>query len=70
MTIRTTPSQRRGFYERHLRGETYQEIANSDGVSKWTVRYWCRRQREGGDCQTRYGSGPRGLLSRFDPKVG
>lgn len=70
MTIRTTPNQRRGFYQRHLRGETYQEIANRAGVSKWTVRYWCRRQREGGGCQTRYEGRPRGLLSRFDPKVG
>jgi len=69
MTIRTTPDQRRGFYQRHLRGETYQEIADSAGVSKWTVRYWCRRQRAGGDCRTRYGSGSRGLLSRFDPKM-
>jgi transposase InsO family protein len=69
MAIRTTPDQRRRFYQCHLRGETYQEIANSTGLSKWTVRHWCRRQRQGGECQTRYGSGPRGLLNRFDPKV-
>lgn len=69
MTILTTPNQRRGFYQRHLRGETYQEIADSVGVSKWTVRSWCRRQRDGGECQTRYGNKPRGLLRRFDPKV-
>ena len=37
--MRTTPCQRRKFYERHCQGETYQEIAVSEGVSKECVRY-------------------------------
>ncbi len=67
--MRTTPCQRRKFYERHCQGETYQEIAVSEGVSKECVRYWCRRQRDGGHCQTTYRRSPPGLLSRFDSKV-
>ena len=39
MAVRTTPRQRREFYDRHGDGETYQEIAESCGVSSWTVRY-------------------------------
>ncbi len=69
MAIRTTPAQRRAFYGRHQNGETYQDIADSEGVSKWTVRYWCRGQRDGKDCQTAYRHEPVGLLGRFDPKV-
>ena len=67
--MRTTPCQRRRFYERHCRGETYQEIAASAGVSQECVRYWCRRQRDGGSYQTTYRRNPQGLLSHFDPKV-
>lgn len=69
MTKQTMPRQRRAFYRRHLLGETYQEIANSVGVSRECVRYWCRRQRDGGDCRTQYARQPPGLLSRFDPLV-
>lgn len=69
MAGRTTPCQRRRFYERHLRGETYQQIAASTGVSQACVRYWCRRQRDGGDCRTIYRREPAGLLSRFHPLV-
>ena len=69
MAVRTTPVQRRRFYERHQNGETYQAIAHSEGVSKGTVRYWCRRQRDGGGCETRYQRKPAGRLGRFDPKV-
>jgi len=69
MTIRTTPHQRREFYERHRDGETYQAIADSEGASKWTVRYWCRRQRDGQGCKTHYPRSSRGVLSNFDPKV-
>lgn len=65
----TTYCQRREFYVRHRMGETYQEIADSEDVCKWTVRNWCRRQRDGGDCRTEYRREPSGLLSRFDPKV-
>jgi hypothetical protein len=65
MADQTTPEQRREFYERHLRGETYQEIADSAGVSRECVRKWCRRQRDGGDTQTRYRREPAGLLGSF-----
>lgn len=69
MTMRTTVRQRRSFYERHLRGETYPQIADSEQVSKECVRYWCRRLRDGGSCQTTYQRGPTGLLSQFEPLV-
>lgn len=69
MPIWTTPRQRQKFYDRHRDGETYQEIAKETGASTACVRYWCRRQRDGGDCQTRYRRQPSGLLCRFDPKV-
>ena len=69
MTIRTTPTQRRRFYERHLCGETYQEIADSEGVSKECVRYWYRRQRDGGGCENNYHRQSTGLLSGFDPLI-
>jgi len=69
MAKRTTPLQRREFYQRHLRGETYQQIADSEGVSKECVRYWCRRHRDGGSCESRYHRQPAGLLSGFDPLI-
>lgn len=69
MTKRTTPRQRREFYARHLLGETYQAIADSAGVSKWCVRDWCRRLRDGGDCKTKYRRASTGLLSGTDPMV-
>lgn len=69
MANRTAPRQRRRFYERHLRGETYQDIAMDEKVSKECVRYWCRRQRDGGSCHTNYQRTPSGLLSRFHPLV-
>ncbi len=69
MGKQTTAQQRRGFYECHLRGETYTEIADQGAVSPECVRYWCRRQRDGGTCQTTYARKPAGLLGRFDPKV-
>lgn len=69
MANRTRPRQRRRFYERHLRGETYQVIATDERVSKECVRYWCRRQRDGGGCQTEYQRKPSGLLSKSHPLV-
>ncbi len=69
MNAKTTPEQRRRFYERHLSGETYAEIAEDYGVSLECVRYWCRRQRDGGDCVTHSGRRPTGILSDFDPRV-
>ena len=69
MKPQTTPGERRAFYERHQTGETYGSIAQDYDVSLECVRYWCRRQRDGGDCQNRYRREPSGLLSRFDPLV-
>ncbi len=54
MIQRTSIQQRHSFYVRHIRGETYREIAESEHVSKECVRYWCRRQRDGGTCQSQY----------------
>jgi hypothetical protein len=69
MAIRTTPYLRQQFCDRHQSGETYEAIADSEGVSAWTVRYWCRRDRDGGDLRTVFRREPAGLLRRFDPKV-
>ena len=69
MVKQTTPEQRRMYYKRHMQGETYREIAQSSGVSKECVRKWCRRQRDGGDCQSRYSRDRAGLLSQFEPLV-
>ncbi len=67
--MRTNPCLRQRFCQRHRCGETYQAIAEREGVSKETVRYWCRRERDGGDLQTVYRREPAGLLGRFDAKV-
>jgi len=69
MAIQTTPYLRQQFCDRHRSGETYEAIADSEGVSKWTVRYWCRRERDGGNLRTVYRRDPAGLLLHFDPKV-
>lgn len=69
MAIRTTPQSRQEFYARHQRGETYREIASHYDVSKECVRYWYRRQRDGGSCQTTYRREPTGRLRRFAPEV-
>ena len=69
MSKHTSPEQRRAFYQEHQSGQAYQEIADRYGVSKECVRYWCRRQRDGGCCETVYARPAPGLLNRFDPKV-
>lgn len=69
MVTRVEPPQRQQFYRLHLRGETYAQIAERFGVSKECVRYWCRRQRDGGSPYTQYGHRPPGLLGSFAPLV-
>lgn len=69
MVLRVEPHQRQQFYRLHLRGETYEQIAERFGVSKECVRYWCRRQRDGGSIYTRYGHRRPGLLASFDALV-
>jgi transposase InsO family protein len=69
MVQRTSTQRRQSFYVRHIRGETYLGIAESEKVSKECVRYWCRRQRDGGSCQSQYSRVATGCLHRFDPKV-
>lgn len=69
MKKHTTPSQRRAFYELHEQGLSYREIAERYDVSIECVRYWCRRQRDGGNCESRYQRKPSGILSRFDGLV-
>jgi transposase len=65
MGKRTLPTQRRRFYELYEQGLTYAEIAEQYEVSKGCVRYWCRRQRDGGSCKTTYHKEPTGILSHF-----
>ena len=69
MRTQTQPDQRREFYARHQAGETYAAIAAQADVSLECVRYWCRRQRDGGGVYRRYRSEAKGLLSEFDPLV-
>ena len=69
MSEQTTCKQRTLFYQRHSRGETYEEIACGMGVSRECVRYWCRRQRAGKGVQSQYQRKSSGLLSRFAPQV-
>ena len=69
MWSHTVPEQRRDFYRRHKQGEIYAELAAEAGVSVECVRYWCRRQRNGGGCQSRYPGRPSGLLHQFDALV-
>jgi len=69
MKKQTTPDQRREFYECHQPGETYRAIAERYGVSLGCVRYWCRRQRDGGSCQSVYAGRPHGQLRGCDPLV-
>jgi transposase len=65
MGKRTTLTQRRTFYELHEQGLTYAEIAEQYEVSAGCVRYWYRRQRDGGSCKTTYRKTPTGILSHF-----
>ena len=65
--IRTNVKQRQEMYKRYKAGKAYREIAEFYGVSKEYVRYWCRRQRDGGNCETTYHT--RVLLGSFDPMV-
>lgn len=69
MRKHTTPVQRRAFYELHQQGLSYPQIAEQSDVSKECVRYWCRRQRDGGSCWTTYRKEPTGMLSHFDGLV-
>jgi transposase len=69
MRAQTTPERRREFYTRHQNSETYQQIAEHYGMSKECVRYWCRRRRDGGSCESRYQRATKGQLSTFDPCI-
>jgi len=69
MKKHTTPSQRRTFCRLHEQGLSYREIADQHDVSRECVRYWCRRKRDGGSCQSSYQREPSGILSRFDGLV-
>jgi hypothetical protein len=69
MQKRTDDVQRREFYRRHLRGESYSDIAAAEGFSKECVRYWCRRQQRGGSVVSHYPGPAPGLLQRFHPMV-
>jgi hypothetical protein len=63
-------ADRKEFYRLHTQDEmTYAEIASRYSVSKECVRFWCRRQRDGKDCQNHYHREKIGLLGRFDALV-
>ncbi len=65
MRKQTTLEQRKSFFTRHERSETYAEISESEGVSQGCVRHWCRRQRDGGTVETTQRGRCKGLLQTF-----
>ena len=69
MNRTTTEEQRREFYRRHLRGETYGEIAEGSELSEECVRYWCRKQRKGEGVHSQWHIALRGVLSQFTAAV-
>lgn len=69
MSKRTTIEMREGFQRWHEQGETYQAIAEKTGFSMECVRYWCRRQRDGGDCRTRYQRLTGRNMSHYSPMI-
>ena len=69
MARRTTPTERRTFFELHEQGLSYGAIADQYQVSRECVRNWCRRLRDGGSCETKYHKERTGILSRFDGLV-
>jgi transposase InsO family protein len=69
MTVKTSERERERFGERHRAGEGYEAIAAAHGVSKECVRYWCRRQRDGLSCQSRWHRRKAGALVQFEPIV-
>lgn len=69
MLTQTTPEERKEFHRCHQQGETYAEIAARAGVSVECVRYWCRRQRDGGSCQSCYPGRSKRVLQQFDGSV-
>jgi hypothetical protein len=69
MLKRTDEAMRRRFYQDHLRGSSYADIAAETGFSKECVRYWCRRQRQGGSVVSHYLGPACGVLRGFHPLV-
>jgi transposase InsO family protein len=69
MSKRTSKEMREEFQRCHQRGETYQAIVEREGFSLECVRYWCRRQRDGGDCHTRYHRMVGRNLSHYLPMI-
>ena len=69
MKYYTSENNRQRFYELHEKGQTYEEIAETFGVSKECVRMWCRRLRAGGTTQDRYNNPRAGVLSQFSAEV-
>lgn len=69
MYKRTDEAKRREFFHAHLSGKSYTEIAAEAGYSKECVRYWCRRQQNGGTVVSHYPGPAQGLLRRFHPLV-
>lgn len=69
MYKRTDPILRRKFFQDHLRGKSYVEIAVEESVSKECVRYWCRRQKRGASVISHYPGPAIGLLKSFHALV-
>ncbi len=69
MVKRTSIEERQLFYRDHLAGKSYPRIATETGYSQACVRYWCRRQWDGGKIETKYQRPKQAILSRFDPRV-
>jgi hypothetical protein len=70
-TRATTVQQRQEMARLAGQGESYQAVANQNGVSFWTARKWIRRAKQDGlsGLVTPYGRPATGPLSGFDPMV-
>lgn len=66
---KTNSKERQAIYQRHLSGETYQEIADDLGVSYECIRYWCRKLRKGEASESNYSGRPHGLMSTFESQI-
>lgn len=65
----TSENDRQRFYELHEKGQIYETIAETFGVSKECVRMWYRRLRAGGTTKDRYTNPRAGVLSQFSDEV-
>src|SRR6266542_3942944 len=70
-TRMTTVQQRQEMARLAADGQSYQAIADQEGVGFWTVRKWVRRAKQGGlaGLLTHFGRPASTPMATFDPLV-